>query len=115
MVHLLFILSAPLLNSLSLFLGMISRSGCYLVGKESSCSSSMFSKKYCDVIFFSAWCQFLIASILGLSILAITKTCLCNIQRFFSSVKLKNFIRKKMIILILFAQNIDCGYTQSMF
>ena len=43
-------------------------------------------------------------------ILAITKTCPCNIQRF-SSVKIENFIRKMLIFFLIFAQNIDCGYT----
>ena len=39
------------------------------------------------------------------------KTCPCNIQRFFTAVKMKIFIyiKKKMSFLI-FAENIDCGY-----
>ena len=41
----------------------------------------------------------------------ITKTCPCNIQRFFSPVKNENFMRKKFDIFLIFAQNIDCGYT----
>ena len=41
----------------------------------------------------------------------ITKTCPCNIQRFFSAVKIENFIGKKINIFLIFAQNIDCGYT----
>ena len=45
----------------------------------------------------------------------ITKTCPCNIQRFFSPVKIINFIREKYPekndIFLIFAQNIDCGYT----
>ena len=36
----------------------------------------------------------------------ITKTCPCNIQRFFSPVKENIFS-----IFLIFAQNIDCGYT----
>ena len=39
------------------------------------------------------------------------KTCPCNIQRFFSSVKIENFTRKKFDIFNILAQNIDCGYT----
>ena len=34
----------------------------------------------------------------------ITKTCPCNIQRFF-------FSSKNVDIFLIFAQNIDCGYT----
>ena len=30
---------------------------------------------------------------------------------FFSTVKIENFIRKKFDIFLIFAQNIDCGYT----
>ena len=30
---------------------------------------------------------------------------------FFSPVKIENFIRKKCDICLIFAQNIDCGYT----
>ena len=41
----------------------------------------------------------------------ITKTCPCNIQRFFKVVKIENLIRKKFDIFLIFAQNIDCGYT----
>ena len=40
----------------------------------------------------------------------ITKTCPCNIQRFFSF-KNENFQLKKFDIFLIFAQNIDCGYT----
>ena len=40
----------------------------------------------------------------------ITNTCPCNIQRLFSPVKIKNFIIK-IDIFVIFAQNIDCGYT----
>ena len=29
----------------------------------------------------------------------------------FSAVKIENFIRKKIDIFLIFAQNIDCGYT----
>ena len=41
----------------------------------------------------------------------ITKTCPCNTQGFFSPVKIENFMRKKNNIFLIFAQNIDCGYT----
>ena len=50
-------------------------------------------------------------SLENLSRKSITKTCLCNIQRFFSVLKNKNFIRKILIFFLIFAQNIDCGYT----
>ena len=33
------------------------------------------------------------------------------IYRFFSTVKIKNFIRKFLIFLLFLLQNIDCGYT----
>ena len=39
----------------------------------------------------------------------ITKTCPCNIQRFFF--KIENFQLKIFDIFLIFAQNIDCGYT----
>ena len=39
----------------------------------------------------------------------ITKTCPCNIQRFFK--KIENFQLKNFDIFVIFAQNIDCGYT----
>ena len=42
----------------------------------------------------------------------IMKTCPCNKQRFFQLKKLKNFGLKNDIFLI-FAQNIDCGYSGS--
>ena len=43
----------------------------------------------------------------------ITKTCNCpcNIQRIVSAVKIENFSRKCYDIFLIFAQNIDCGYT----
>ena len=41
----------------------------------------------------------------------ITKTCPCNIQRFFSVAKKENFVRKCLIFFLIFAQNIDRGYT----
>ena len=41
----------------------------------------------------------------------IMKTCPCNIQRFFLVVKNENFTRKILIFFLLFAQNIDCGYS----
>ena len=43
-------------------------------------------------------------------IVSITKICLCNIQRFFSAVKVENFIKEKFDSFNIFAQNIDCGY-----
>ena len=45
---------------------------------------------------------------------SIKKTHPCNIQRFFSDVKIENFIRKKKkkkIFFHIFDQNIDYGYT----
>ena len=39
-----------------------------------------------------------------------SKTRPCNIQSFFSPVKIENFI-KKFDIFLIFVQNIDCGYT----
>ena len=47
--------------------------------------------------------------------LPITKTCPCNLQRFFTAVKMKNFQIKRFDNFLIFAQNIDCGYPQSMF
>ena len=44
----------------------------------------------------------------------ITKTCPCNIQRFFSVVKIENFQKIFFLpvdIFLIFAQKIDCGYT----
>ena len=41
----------------------------------------------------------------------ITKTCPCDIQKIFSAVKIENFNGKNFDIFIMFAQNIDCGYT----
>ena len=41
----------------------------------------------------------------------ITKTCPCNIHRFFSAVKNENFIGKNLIVFYIVAQNIHCGYT----
>ena len=37
----------------------------------------------------------------------ITKTCPCNIKRFFSAVKIENFIGKVFDTFLIFAQNID--------
>ena len=48
---------------------------------------------------------------LMLSFLHITKTCLCNIQRFFMGVKNCNFQMKNCDNFLICAQNIDCGYT----
>ena len=40
-----------------------------------------------------------------------TKTCPCKTERFFSVAKIENFIRNFLIVFLIFAQNIDCGYT----
>ena len=45
-----------------------------------------------------------------ISLIDITKTCLCNIQRIVSKAKIVKFNRKKNDIFIIFTQNIDCGY-----
>ena len=42
--------------------------------------------------------------------ITITKTCPCNIQRSYLKIKLKISLEKFDIFLI-FAENIDCGYT----
>ena len=48
--------------------------------------------------------------------LHITKTCPYNIRRFSSAVKFEIFMgKKKRCIFNRFAQNIDCGYPQTMF
>ena len=41
----------------------------------------------------------------------ITKTCPCNIQRFFSSVKIEKFMRIFFIFFLFLLKNIDCGYS----
>ena len=41
----------------------------------------------------------------------ITQTCLFNILRYFTTVKMKIFQVKNCDIFLIFAQNIDCGYT----
>ena len=41
----------------------------------------------------------------------ITKTCPCNRQRFFGTLKIENFQMKNFDISLIFAQNIDRGYT----
>ena len=47
-----------------------------------------------------------------LSITYITKTCPCNIQEFFSKEKDDNLLDFFFFnIFLIFAQNIDCGYT----
>ena len=38
----------------------------------------------------------------------ITKTCPCDIQRFYTN---KNFISKILIFFLFLLQNIDCGYS----
>ena len=40
----------------------------------------------------------------------ITKTCPCNIE-IFSAVKIEKFVGFCKDIFLIFAQNIDCGYT----
>ena len=41
----------------------------------------------------------------------ITKTCPCNVLQCFNAVKMLNFQMKNCDIFLIFAQNIDCGYT----
>ena len=41
----------------------------------------------------------------------ITKTRPCNIQQYFTAVKMFIFRRFFLNIFLIFAQNIDCGYT----
>ena len=41
----------------------------------------------------------------------ISKTCPCNIQIFFSAVKIEKFRQKSFDIFLICAQNIYCGYT----
>ena len=41
----------------------------------------------------------------------IRKTCPCNKQIFFCDLKIENFQLKNFDIFLIFAQNIDCGYT----
>ena len=41
----------------------------------------------------------------------ITKTCPCNKQTDFFSLKNENFQQKKIAIVLIFDQNINCGYT----
>ena len=41
----------------------------------------------------------------------ITKTCPCNILQFFTAVKKDNFQMKNCDVFLIFAQNIDSGYT----
>ena len=41
----------------------------------------------------------------------ITKTRPCNILQYFTAVKKDDFQKKSFDILLIFAQNIDCGYT----
>ena len=40
----------------------------------------------------------------------IMKTCPCNKQRFFSVVKIEDFVGKILIFFLFLLQNIDCGY-----
>ena len=41
----------------------------------------------------------------------ITKTCPCNKQKYFLALKIENFQLKNFDNFLIFAQNIDCGYT----
>ena len=41
----------------------------------------------------------------------ITQTHPCNILQYFMAVKIYNFQMKNCDIFLIFAQNIDCGYT----
>ena len=43
--------------------------------------------------------------------LCFTQTCPCNIQQYFTAVKNVNFQMKFFNIFLIFAHNIDCGYT----
>ena len=49
----------------------------------------------------------------GKYMMNITKTCPCNIQRFFQLNKIEKFIRKILVFSLFFAKknNIRCGYT----
>ena len=41
----------------------------------------------------------------------IIKTCTCNIQRFFSTLKIEKIHQKIVYVFLKFPQNIDCWYT----
>ena len=43
-----------------------------------------------------------------ITVLAITKTCPCNILKFFMAVKKDNFQMNNCDVFLIFAQNIDC-------
>ena len=43
--------------------------------------------------------------------ITITQTRPCNILQYFTAVKMIIFKRKIVIFFLIFAQNIDCGYT----
>ena len=60
------------------------------------------------LIFVVGDCRDCICSIYSNSKVFITQTCPCNILQYFTAVKLIIFRRK---IVIIFAQNIDRGYT----
>ena len=45
------------------------------------------------------------------NVLYITQTCQCNILQYFTGCKNDNFQMKMFDIFLIFAQNIDCGYT----
>ena len=51
------------------------------------------------------------AALFIVALCPITKTCPCNIQRFFSGVKIENFHKKNLNIFNILAQNIHCEYT----
>ena len=42
---------------------------------------------------------------------SVTKICPCITQRMLSTLKIENFQQKIFDIFLIFAQNIDCGYT----
>ena len=56
-------------------------------------------------------CHLIVALPGHISYINITKKCPCNIQRFFTTVKMIFFLDKKLNTFLIFAQNIDCGNT----
>ena len=51
------------------------------------------------------------SSVIMVSLCIITKTCSCNLLKFSEAVKIEYFQMKIFDIFLIFAQNIDCGYT----
>ena len=47
----------------------------------------------------------------GISFTIIMKTCPCNKQEIFLALKIEIFQLKNVDLFLIFAQNIDCGYT----